>query len=477
MSGAIDALVRERADGLVATLLESVRIPSVSLTGQGIGEAVDFLAARMKAWGFAVEVFPTASQPIVYGEIGPADAAFTWLTYGHYDVYPADAQAEGWRTDPWQPVVDGDRIRGRGTGDNKGQHLALLHAIALYRELHGGLPIRIKVILEGDEETGSRPLPAFVQANRERLRADLCCYADGPMFPDDQPVLLMGVRGVLGLEFAATGAKRNLHSGNFGGVAPNPTLDLIHLLAEMVDRDGRLLVPGAGHADVAVTPAEAAAVAALPLDREGVMATMGLAPAVPDAEFHERLMLRPAFNVSGFAAGYTGPGHKTIIFREALAKADIRLVGGQDPAQVLDAVRRFAAARGYANIEIRELKATPASRTPLDDPFVPLVKDAVAKGFGREPLVVPSLGGTTPDFVFTKLLGLPSIVVPLAPYDENNHAPNESTKVSLYLAGIRSGMHLIEALAARHGTAPAPRAGAGGEFRGEIRTGCRAARG
>jgi len=199
-----------------------------------------------------------------------------------------------------------------------------------------------------------------------------------------------------------------------------------------------------------VTPAEAAAVKSLPLDREGVMASMGVAPTVADpAAFHERLMLRPAFNVSGFASGYTGPGHKTIIFREAIAKADIRLVGGQDPAAVLAAVRRFAADRGHSNIEVRELKATPASRTSLDNEFVPLVKKAVAQGFGREPLVVPSLGGTTPDYVFTQILGLPSIVVPLAPYDENNHAPNESTKVSLYLAGIRSGMRLIEALGAR----------------------------
>jgi len=444
---AIDAAVRDRAEELVATLLESVSIPSVSLTGEGIDRAVEFLVGRLKGWGFEVQVFPTKSQPIVYAEIGPEDAAFTWLTYGHYDVYPADARAEGWKTDPWQPVVDGDRIWGRGAGDNKGQHLALLNAIALYRELHGELPIRIKVILEGDEETGSRPLPEFVSKHRDMLRADLACYSDGPMFPNDQPVLLMGVRGVLGLEFAATGAKRNLHSGNFGGVAPNPTLDLIHLLAEMVDRDGRLLVPGAGYAEVTVTPAEAAAVASLPLDRDGVVASMGVEPTTVDAAaFHERLMLRPAFNVSGFASGYTGKGHKTIIFKEALAKADVRLVGGQDPAAVLEAMRRFARERGYSGIEIRQLKATPASRTSLDSPFVPVVKRSVAQGFGREPLVVPSLGGTTPDYVFTRLLGLPSIVVPLAPYDENNHAPNESTKVSLYLAGIRSGMRLIEAL-------------------------------
>lgn len=445
----IDAAVRDRADALVRTLLESVRIPSVSLTGEGIADQVAFLRRRLQDWGFAVEVHQTSSHPIVYAEIGPREARFTWLLYGHYDVYPADEKQEGWRTRPFEPVVEEDRIWGRGTGDNKGQHLAMLHAIALSRELHGELPIRVKVILEGDEETGSAPLPKFVEAHRARLAADLCCYSDGPMFPNDQPVLLMGVRGNLGLEFHARGARRNLHSGNFGGVAPNPTLDLVHLLAEMVDREGRLQVPGAGYAEVAVAPADLAAVRALGVDRAGFRASVGCEPTTgaDDALFHERLMLRPAFNVSGFAAGYTGPGQKTIIFKEALAKADVRLVGGQDPDKVLEAIRRFAAERGYGGIEIRGIKATPASRTPLDHPLVPRVKAAVARGFGRDPLVVPSLGGTTPDYVFTRLLGLPSIVVPLAPYDENNHAPNESTKVSLYLAGVRSGLHLIEALA------------------------------
>jgi acetylornithine deacetylase/succinyl-diaminopimelate desuccinylase-like protein len=148
--------------------------------------------------------------------------------------------------------------------------------------------------------------------------------------------------------------------------------------------------------------------------------------------------------VSGFSAGYTGPGQKTIIYKEALAKVDVRLVGGQDPHAVLEAIRRFARERGYDGIEIRALKATPPSRTALDHPLVPRVKQAVAEGFGRTPLVVPSLGGTTPDYVFTRILGLPSIVVPLAPYDENNHAPNESTKVSLFLAGVRTGLRLIE---------------------------------
>jgi acetylornithine deacetylase/succinyl-diaminopimelate desuccinylase-like protein len=447
----IEEAVRERSETLVRTLLESVRIASVSLTGEGIDDQVAFLRRRLEGWGFAVEVHPTTSHPIIYAEIGPADARFTWLLYGHYDVYPADEKQEGWRTKPFEPVIEGDRIWGRGAGDNKGQHLAMLSAIALWRELHGELPIRVKVIIEGDEETGSKPLPKFVEANRARLNADLCCYSDGPMFPNDQPVLLMGVRGNLGLEFHAKGARRNLHSGNFGGVAPNPTLELVHLLAEMVDRDGKLRVPGVGYADVRVAAADLDAVKRLPLDRDGFRESVGVDPVTgaDSALFHERVLLRPSFNVSGFASGYTGPGIKNIIQKEALAKADIRLVGGQDPDTVYAAVVAFAKERGYDGIEIRNLKGTPASRTPLDHAMVPLVKAAVAKGFGREPLVVPSLGGTTPDFVFTRLLGLPSIVVPLAPYDENNHAPNESTKVSLFLSGVRTGMNLIASCAER----------------------------
>src|SRR4051812_46394610 len=397
----IEAAVRERSDALVRTLLESVRIASVSMTGEGIADQVGFLKKRLEGWGFSAEVHPTTSHPIIYAEAGPKDAKFTWLLYGHYDVYPADEKQEGWRTRPFEPVVEGDRVWGRGTGDNKGQHLAMLNAIAIYRELHGELPVRVKVILEGDEETGSVPLPKFVEANRERLKADLCCYSDGPMFPNDQPVLLMGVRGNLGLEFVSRGAKRNLHSGNFGGVAPNPTLDLIHLLAEMVDRDGRMLVPGAAYAEVKVAPADLEAVRSLEVDHAGFRDSVGVEPTTgkDDALFHERLMLRPAFNVSGFASGYMGAGQKTIIYKEALAKADVRLVGGQDPAQVLAAIRKFAKDRGYDNIEIRDLKATPASRTPLDHPMAARVKAAVEKGFGKKVLVVPSLGGTTPDFV------------------------------------------------------------------------------
>src|SRR5258708_6723276 len=161
----IDTAVRERSAALVKTLLDSVRIASVSMTGEGIADQVVFLEQRLKGWGFMVEVHPTTSHPIIYAETGPKDAKFTWLLYGHYDVYPADEKQEGWRTRPFEPEVEGDRISGRGTGDNKGQHLAMLNAIAVWRELHGALPIPLTGIPAGDEGAGSRPLPKFLPAN------------------------------------------------------------------------------------------------------------------------------------------------------------------------------------------------------------------------------------------------------------------------------------------------------------------------
>ena len=420
------------------------------MTGEGIADQVAFLRKRLEGWGFVVEVHPTTSHPIIYAEVGPKDAKFTWLLYGHYDVYPADEKQEGWRTKPFEPVVDGDRIWGRGTGDNKGQHLAMLNAIALWRETRGELPVRIKVILEGDEETGSIPLPKFVEENRARLKADLCCYSDGPMFPNDQPVLLMGVRGNLGLEFHAKGAKRNLHSGQprrrlaqsrrSTSFTCSPRWSIATASCSCRaprTRKSKSLPWISRRCARSRSITRASATRSAPSPR----------PAPTTASSTSASCCARRSTSPGSARATRARASRTSSTRKRMAKADVRLVGGQDPDAVLAAIRKFAHDRGYHGIEIKSMKGTPASRTPLDHPMVPMVKDAVAKGFGREPLVVPSLGGTTPDFVFTKLLGIPSIVVPLAPYDENNHAPNESTKVSLYLAGVRSGMHLLESLA------------------------------
>lgn len=363
--------------------------------------------------------------------------------YGHYDVFSAAGQA-GWETPPFEPTIRGDRLYGRGAGDNKGQLLAHLHALRWLAQQAGGLGVKVKFIVEGEEEIGSPSLPAFVHDRRERLTADLCVYSDGPMFPDDQPVLLFGVRGSICFELRAVGANRPLHSGNFGGVVPTPAMSLVRFVASLIDADGQLAVPDALEGVRDLTAAEERALAALPLDVDSLAEDIGADPVIDDAtRFYEQLLCRPTVNLTGIGAGHVGDGIRTLIPHEAVAKVDIRLVGDQDPDDVLAAVVAHAEALGYEDISARKILGQPASRTPIDLPIAEHVFAAVADGFGRPPLRVPGLGGTTPDYVFTRLLDVPSIVVPYAPHDERNHAPNESTKVSLYRAGMRTTVSLI----------------------------------
>lgn len=444
----LERYVEEQRERLVRSLADFVAIESVSTSGSDMGPAVAFLGRELEAAGFAYEVVDTPRNPVVIAEAGPADAPLEVLVYGHYDVFPAD-DPEAWRTPPFEATIEGDRVWGRGTGDNKGQLLAHVHAVRLLRELDGELPVRVKLVVEGEEEIGSRHLPEVARANRDRLRADLCFYSDGPMFPGDHPIVMFGVRGAVVFDLVATGASRQLHSGNFGGVAPTPVMDLCKLLAAMVDEDGEIVVPGVGDGVPPISDAEREAIARLPEPDEQIAAEIGVEPVNVrrGQNAYERLQLRPHFNVCGISAGWAGEGVRPIIANEARAKVDIRLVGDQDPDHVIESIRRFIADQGYDNVHLEQLVGQPASKTSLDHPYVPTVQAAIRDGFGREPLLVPGLGGTTPEYVFTKILGLPTFSVPYAPYDESNHAPNESMKVSLYLGGIKTTASLLRRLA------------------------------
>lgn len=453
-----DAYLEKHKERFLGDLLTHVRIPSISQTGEGIAEAIEFLRAQFERLGCETTVHQTSVHPVIIAETGPKDAKFTLLIYGHYDVVPA-TKAQGWNTEPFEPVIDGDRIWGRGTGDNKGQHLARVFGLETYREVVGALPIRVKFVIEGEEEIGSHGFTQFVMENPHLLKADLCCYSDAPMFPNDQPVLFMGVRGIMQLEFRATGAKKGLHSGLFGGVAPSPIMQLCKMFARIVDAEGRVAIPEFNRHDEVALARDLAALARLPLDYPGVVEQMGVEPVTgrDSVAYYRNLMCRHSFNVSGISGGYTGEGARNAIPNEAIAKVDIRVAGGFDPVQLFAALEAWLQkdnadnAQSGVRISVKKLSGEPPSKTPIDNRFVEVIKRAVTKGFGREPLVVPSMGATTPDYVFTKILGMPSILVPYAPYDENNHVANESTKVSLYLGGIKASAHIIDELSKAYG--------------------------
>lgn len=428
-------------------LFRLLRQPSISAQDVGVAECAALVRDLLAGAGLDARLLPTAGQPMVYGERCRAPGRPTVLIYGHYDVQPPDPLA-AWASPPFAPTIRDGRIYARGAGDNKGQFFAQVAGIRAWRETVGELPVNVKVLIEGEEETGSPHLDAFVAAHRELLAADLVYTSDGPVFDAAHPQVVFGVRGLVYVELTARGARHDLHSGNWGGIAPNPAWTLVRLLATMLDGENRPTIPGFEDDVAPLAPAARAAIACLPLDEAHALAGIGLDHLPPPAgvPYFERLMARPTLNLAGFAAGYGGPGSKTVLPATAVAKLDLRLVPNQRPDDVFAKLAAHVG-RQAPEVELRRLGSMEPSATPLDHPYAAPVRRAVRRGFGRDPLDVPLLGGSLPDAVWTRTLGLPSFLVPYANPDEANHAPNENLQVERFHQGVRTAAALLAELA------------------------------
>ncbi|SFQ24331.1 Acetylornithine deacetylase/Succinyl-diaminopimelate desuccinylase [Bradyrhizobium sp. Ghvi] len=438
--------IETNKDQFVSRLLDYLRHPSISAHNIGIGEVAELLVHMLSRLGFEARTIPTSGHPMVVGRWECAPGSPTVLLYGHYDVQPPDP-LDAWISPPFEPTIREGRIYARGAGDNKGQHFAQILAVESYLAVHGRLPCNVLFLLEGEEENGSPHIADFVRAHRDQLRTDLVVTADGPLHESGRPVITYGVRGIAAFELRARAANSDVHSGNFGGVVPNPIWMLVHLLATMKNADGEITVDGFYDDVVAPTDLDRAAAARLPLDPEDIKRSLGLkvldSPA--DRLLGDRLMFHPTLTINGFNGGYGGPGAKTVLPHEALVKCDVRLVERQDPDDILAKIEAHVKTRA-PHVEFVRLESTPPSRTPLDAPFSDVVQSAVHTAHGVEPLIYPSLGGSLPDYVFTKILGVPSFVVPYANFDEANHAPNENIKIDCFLKGVRTGAALLDAL-------------------------------
>jgi acetylornithine deacetylase/succinyl-diaminopimelate desuccinylase-like protein len=414
-----------------------------------MAEVADLLLAWLRDLGMEARLLPTRGWPLVLGRRSDVPGAPTVLLYGHYDVQPPDP-LDAWVSPPFEPQVRNGRVYARGAGDNKGQHVAQLMALEALLACYGSLPCNVVVLLEGEEEVGSPHLAEAVETYREELACDLVITADGPLHESGLPCVMFGVRGVLSFELRVQGANRDLHSGNFGGVAPNPIWTLVQLLATMKRPDGTITIDGIYDRVQPPTEAERAALAALPLDLERVMGELGLArldgPA--DRAYYERLALWPTFTINGLHGGYGGPGSKTVLPHQASAKCDMRLVADQTVAETFALVE--AHVRRYApDVEVIFQGGMDPSKTPLDSPYAAPIRAAIREAQQVEPLIVPALGGSLPDYVWTRILGVPSFVVPYANHDEDNHAPNENIEVERFFAGIKTGAAILAHLGGR----------------------------
>jgi len=403
----------------------------------------------METAGISTRLRPTGGQPAIYGEIVGPPGAPTVLFYGHYDVQPPEP-LELWHTPPFEPTVRIGRIYGRGVADNKGQHLCHIWAVRAWREAVGELPVTVKFLIEGEEEIGSPHLPDLVQERRDLLRADLAYTSDGGMHPSGRPAVYFSVRGMLYVEIEVRGASADAHSGNKGNVLPQPAWELVELLHSLRGPDGKAVFPGFYDSVRPPTRAEEAMLREIPFDRETFLTEHGLdeSPISDGTDYYRRLNFEPTFNIAGLASGHTSEGAKTIIPARAVAKIDFRLVTNQDPDAVFEALTRAVAERNQ-RAEVKRLGQAPPSRTDPSLLISETVVGAVRKSWKAEP-VVSGLGGTLPDYVFTQILGVPSVIVPYANHDEHNHAPNENLRLDCFFSGIRTTLHVLDAL----GTSP-----------------------
>lgn len=428
-------------------LLAYLRHPSISAENIGIVEVGALLVEMLTEIGLETSLVPTDGHPMVVARWEKAPGKPTVLLYGHYDVQPPDP-LDKWLSPPFEPTIRDGRIYARGVGDNKGQHFAQILAIESHLAVHGTLPCNVILLLEGEEEIGSPNIAGFVQANKALLKADLAVTADGPRHASGAAAIKFGSRGVVSFELRCRHAVRDVHSGNFGGVVPNPIWTLVHLLGTMKNAEGEITIAGL-HDDVeAPTPEELAAIEALPLDIEAVRNGLGLTrldePA--DRPFYERLCFRPTLTINGFHGGYGGPGTKTVLPSEALVKCDIRLVEAQAPEDIL---RKVAAHVAQHAPEVEFIAADAGmqpSKTPIASPFTAPLRRAFVAAQGVEPLLIPAGFGSLPGYVFTKILGIPAFVTPYANPDEANHAPNENLTLDCFYSGLRTGAALLHEL-------------------------------
>ena len=440
------AYIEENRQGFIDRLIEYLRHPSISAYGEGMGEVADYLVNWLNRLGFNARLVSTPGWPMVMAKLMQSPGKLTVLLYGHYDVQPPDP-LEAWISPPFEPTIRNGRLYARGAGDNKGQHFAQLLAVESILACLGKLPCNVIVLLEGEEEVGSPHIDQFIREHKDEIPADLVIISDGPVDVSGRSRLEFGVRGVISFELRAHGANTDLHSGNWGGVAPNPLWTLVHLLSTMKNSQGHVTIDGFYDNVDTPTEQERITLANLPIDLEAVKRNLGLTDFDEplDRPFYDRLALYPTLTINGLHGGYGGPGSKTVLPHEALAKCDIRLVESQTVDEMFTKVemhvKRFA-----PDVEFVRQDGMEPSKTPLDSPFAEPIYRGIVAAQGEEPLIVPAMGGSLPNYVFTKTMGLSTFVIPYANSDEANHAPNENIEVERFVKGIRTGVAMLISL-------------------------------
>lgn len=452
MSQATDTYVRTHADRMLEELKDFLRIPSISTSPENAGDVVraaEFVAAKLKDAGLEnIEIIPTDRHPLVYADWLHAPGKPTVLCYGHYDVQPPDP-LELWHTPPFEPTLRDGNLYGRGTADDKGQMYMHVKAVEALMAVHGKLPVNLKFLIEGEEEVGGASITKYVAQNQEKLKADVALVSDTALYADGIPTLCIGLRGLIYMEVEAIGPMRDLHSGLYGGAAPNAVYGLIELLAQAKDADGRIQIPGFYDTVAEPAAAEIASWKSLPfVDAEFLAKEVGSTclTGEPDRMVLERVWSRPTLEVHGIAGGFTAAGAKTVIPATATAKVSMRMVPDQDPDQMFAAFSAWVAANTPKGIQtkVKRLSGGPAVVVNPDHPAIHMAAEAFQDVMGSQCVFIRS-GGSVPIVGdFAHHLGIPTVMMGFGLPDDGLHSPNEKYKLENYYLGTMTVAHFFE---------------------------------
>jgi acetylornithine deacetylase/succinyl-diaminopimelate desuccinylase-like protein len=442
---------QEQQQTHLAELLDFLRIPSISTRPEHNADtsaAAEWLAQELEAAGLEnMRLIPTKGHPLLYADwLHAGDTAPTVLIYGHYDVQPVDP-LDLWQTPPFSPVIRDDYIYARGASDDKGQLYIHVKAIEAWLKGSGQLPVNVKFIVEGEEETGSANLSTFVPGNPELLEADVALVSDTAILAPDQPTIVYGLRGMCYLFLEVTGPTRDLHSGSFGGGINNPINALADIIARLKDEEGRILIPGFYDRVRPLSEAERALLARFPLDEKQWLAETGASQAWGEPEFTlvERLGARPTLDVNGIIGGYTGVGAKTVLPSVARAKISMRLVPDQDPEEIRELFSRYVAQIAHPSVQatVTAGHGAPATITDLEIPAMRAAVSAYTEVFGREPIYMREGGSIPVVSHFQNSLGLETILMGFGLPGDRIHAPNERFYLPNFYRGIQTAVRFL----------------------------------
>ncbi|MGH7539457.1 MAG: dipeptidase [Gemmatimonadota bacterium] len=433
-----------------------LRLPSVSTDPARRGDVARcaaWLADHLRDAGLSeVEVIATDGHPIVVAERRVDDHAPTVLLYGHYDVQPSEPD-HLWSSPPFEPAIRDGRLYARGSADDKGQVHMHVKALETRLETGAALPVNLKLVIEGEEEVGSRHLEQFLGANAERLSCDAVLISDTTMFAPDLPCVTVGLRGIVYTEVTVRGPAHDLHSGSYGGAVVNPANALAKIVAALHDERGRVRVPGYYDAVRPATAAERSDLERLPFDEETLREDVGAPALGGEAGFSalERLWFRPTLDVNGLLSGFTGEGAKTVLPAEAMAKVSMRLVPDQDPGAVAESFVEHV--RGLApagvTVEVKRFHGGEPWVADTRHPVYDAAREALEAGFGQAPVFIRE-GGSIPIVpLFERTFEAPVLLVGFALPGCNAHAPDEWLDLGVYRRGIAALASLYGALAER----------------------------